>query len=81
MRFTITGLARCSGGGHYSANISIEGGALKPITFTQAEILAVLDEADSRERIINRVKAVILEAGATTLAQIRTAIESKEFKV
>ena len=81
MRFTLTALSRCTGGGHYSGTISLNGGAGRSFTVTAAELAETIEDLTAKELIVARLRAAIREAAATTLVQIRTAIEGKEFHV
>lgn len=84
MTFTIPngGVTRCAGQNHYRITLTINGN-----TFTLHTSLGELQDAapegfeESRERIVQRIRARLLDQNATTFAASRTALEGQTFKV
>jgi hypothetical protein len=81
MRFTVNALNRCSGQSHYHVNITVNGVA-RQLHFTREELQDEISDFDeARARVLIRLRSAVKEANATTFAQARTALETKEFQV
>lgn len=82
MTFTTGTLTRCSGGNHYSLQVTIAGN-VRTFKFDSTELQAdpPADIAEARAAILTRLVSAAKEAGANTFAEVKTAIESKTFKV
>lgn len=85
MRFTIALVSQCAGGNHVHGTISINGGAAQPFRLTRDEIKGAADGVNTpdekRTLILQRLRSAVLESGATTNAQIKTAVEAQEWQV
>jgi hypothetical protein len=81
MTITLSNLSRCSGGNHITVTVTTAQGSF-PLQFTTEELqdLTISDRSELREAIARRMRSAVLEANATTPAQIRTAVE-RQFKV
>lgn len=86
MTFTVNAATRCAGLGHWSFAVTPAGGAQRTIQTSKAEM--DFDPADDfagsvtiRERVLWRMRSAVLEAGATTFAQIQTALVGQTFRV
>jgi hypothetical protein len=80
MKFRVHLLSQCPGGGHIHGEISINGGAFRPFELSREEIKAAAAE-ENREQVVQRLRSVILESGATTPAQQKAAVEAREWEV
>lgn len=82
MQFTTGNLSRCAGNGHYELPITVSGNT-KTLRFTRDQLRGepAEDMAQAVDAILARLRSAAKEANATTLAQVRAAVESKTFKV
>lgn len=83
MQFDTGTLGRCQvGGSHYTLPITILG-VTKTMSFTLDDLQGdpPADIQEARIAILDRLRSAAKEAGATTFAQLGTAINSKTFKV
>lgn len=79
MRFTINSLTRCAGQNHIDLSVSVNGGAARIVQINRDEL--GLDPDDLRTACLARIRSAVKEAGATTNAQVNTALVGKEFQV
>jgi hypothetical protein len=75
----VGGLSACSAGGHVNIQASINGSPLR--TFIVARSDFALDDLGAEQLVLARLKSAAKEAGATTGAQIKAALEGKTFQV
>lgn len=75
---TMTAISRCTTGNHVTVTATVNG-----VSVTRRFLTADLarEPGDLEEAILNRWISAVKEAGATTIAQIQTAILNKPFKV
>ena len=79
MRFTVTNLNRCAGGGHWHLTVTV-GGQSRNITVDADD--GKLDTIeDKKEALTHRLVSAAKEANARNLVEIRTAILNKEFEI
>jgi len=78
MTFTINTVSLCGGGNHAVLNVTIAGVA-RNVTVPKTDF--ALDPDDTDIAALARVRSAIKEANASTLAQIKTAVEGKTFKI
>jgi len=82
VKFTVTDITACSGGGHLRFSLTVDG---KPVTrqYERDELLIALANLDPRTAILARLKSYILEnnLASATNTQIRTALLNKEMQV
>lgn len=82
MQFTTGTLTACTGGEHLTLPVTING-VTRDFAFTRDDVVAAgpdtMDEL--RVAILARLRSAKLEAGATTVVQIRNAVSSKTFSV
>lgn len=78
MTFTITTIALCPAGGHVIINGTVAGQARQ---FVISKSDFALDPDSREEAVISRLRSAIKEAGASTLVQIKAAVEGKTFQV
>lgn len=78
MQFSTGVLTRCAGQNHYQLPVTI-GGRTVTLHVTRDEMASDPPESleEAREMIITRLRSAIKEAGASTFAQVKTAIENK----
>lgn len=77
MTFTITEMTRCPGGGHWICTATVNG-VSRTFELDKSDLDA--EPGDVRSAALRRIRSVLLEAGATTWPQVRTALIGKEFK-
>lgn len=80
MTFSVSVRGRCAGGNHVHLTLTVDGVA-REITFELEEMKRGIAELGLEVRVLSRIRSAILESGADTFAQIKAAIEGKEFKV
>jgi hypothetical protein len=78
MDITPTAISRCSGLNHVTITATVNG-VSRTETFLRSEF--DLEPGEVREAFISRMRSAIKEAGATTAAQISTALIGKNFKL
>jgi len=77
MTFSISAISTCAGGGHLEIQGTF-GGRDRTLRFHRSEL--AIDE-DVETALIARLRSAVKEAGASTPAQIRSAIEGKTFEI
>ena len=77
--YTVIVLGQCSGGEHISLHLKKDGANLKKIVITKTEIFQ--NETNLEDALIFFLRQAIRAAGATTLAQAKTAVESAQWVV
>ena len=80
MRFRVNILGACAGGEHVRAEISVNGGPFRSFEISRDEVRSPAPD-ERREVVIQRLRSVVLESGASTNAQIKAAIEAAEWQV
>lgn len=82
MTFTVGTLSRCSGNEHVAVPITV-GGQQRTLQVLFSEIRAGAPDSveEARAAIVARLRSAILEAGASTWAQAKTAIEGQTYQV
>ncbi len=79
MQFTVAVNGQCGGGNHVHLTVSA-GAQSRQITLTRADLAVDFSSLDAvRDTLAILLRSRIKEAGATTPAQIKAAIESKAF--
>jgi hypothetical protein len=78
MVITISAVSRCVGTNHVTVT-GTAGGVAVSATFLRSEL--DLEPDAVREAVITRCRSACKEAGATTPAQIQTALVGKTFQV
>jgi len=83
MTFTVGTLTRCAGQNHYAVTLTFASGATATLRFNRGDLDLdpAADVSAAREAILDRLRSAGKEAGASTFAQWRTALETKTFKV
>lgn len=66
---------------HIFITVTTGGGRTLKIVTTRDEIRAELAETSVLERALTRMVSAVLEAGVTTPAAIKTALEGRTFRV
>jgi len=81
VQFTVTVNGQCAGGNH--VNLTLTAGVqTRQVTITRGDLQIDFSDIDAvRDYMIPLLRQRIKEAGATTPAQMRTAIESAPFYV
>lgn len=80
MDLHITTVSQCASGGHRHFDLTLNGGALRRITLNRDDV--ALDKADIEDAVIDRIRSALKEAGVNmSLAQWKTALEGKDYKV
>lgn len=80
MKFRVRINGACPGGEHVHAEISVAGGPWRQFEISRDEVRKPEAE-ERREVVIQRLRSVVLESGAQTNAQIKAAIEAREWEV
>jgi hypothetical protein len=75
---TITGISRCAGNNHLTVSATIAGQSFTQ-QFQRADL--DLDPSDREAAVLTRLRSAVKEAGATTPAQIQSALVGKTFQV
>jgi hypothetical protein len=78
MTIVVTSISRCAGLNHVTVTGTVNGAALTQ-TFLRSDL--DLDPSDVRDAVVTRLRSAVKEAGATTPAQISTALTGKTFQV
>ncbi len=79
MQFTVVVNGQCAGGNHVHLTVTA-GAQSRQITLTRADLAVDFSSLDAvRDTLAILLRSRIKESGATTPAQIKTAIESKGF--
>lgn len=83
MTFLVNSLTRCAGQGHWRVNITVTNGPTLTIATTPEEMVfdPLANLADTRELVLARVRSAAKEAGASTFAASKTAVEGKSFQL
>ena len=83
MQFTIGTITRCAGGNHYHIPLTFGGG--QTVTFevqrSELDFEPPANKDEAREKILDRIVSAVKESGATTLAQVKNALEGNTYKV
>jgi len=78
MTFTINEITRCAGTNHWDFTVTVNS---QTRTFQLEKADLDREPGDLTKAGLTRVRSALLEAGATTWAEARTALIGKEFKV
>jgi len=78
MTFTINSLSLCAGGNHVTISATVNGNA-RTVRLLRSDF--ALDPGELDDAAIARLRSAVKEAGATTNAQIQTALVGKTFQV
>lgn len=77
--YTVRVLGQCGGGEHISLSVRRNGTEVKKMVVTKTDILQ--NETIFEDALIYFLRQAIRKAGATTLAQARTAVEAAEWVI
>lgn len=80
MQFTVGTITRCAGQNHYDVPVTI-GGTTYHIAVLQDELGVDYNQAEARDRMVDRMRSAKKEANAVTFAQTKTALEGKTFQI
>lgn len=81
MRFRVDSITRCQGRGHFHITVTAEG-KTRTFTISRDEVQAVRADIDTmKERVIERLISEVQHSGASTFAQVQTALVGKELTV
>jgi hypothetical protein len=82
--FQVGTITRCAGQNHYQVPLTI-GGQQFVLHTTKQEVEAAgpanWQDPAAKDAVLARLKSAILESGAVTFAQIRTALEGNTYKI
>lgn len=78
MVIAITSISLCVGTGHATIVGTVGGNAISR-TFRRTDL--AIEPDDTETAVLARLRSAVKEAGASTLAQIKTALEGKTFQV
>lgn len=82
MTFVISGLTRCTATGSHITISGTIGGTSGTIHMLLSDFTTDFNDPDEiRDAFVARVRSAVKEAGATTPAQIQTALVGKTFQI
>lgn len=77
--YTVKVAGVCSGGEHISLDLKRDGTTVRRLTVTKADILQ--NETSIDDALIFFLRQAIKTAGATTMAQAKTAVEAAQWVI
>ena len=81
MTFTVNSVSRCASGNHWTIVLTA-GGQSRTLVLETSDLQLDFSSYDQvREAVIGRMRSAAKEAGAGTLAQVKTALEGKSFQL
>jgi hypothetical protein len=83
MQFTVGTVTRCAGQRHYKFPLTFGSGKQETLECTLDELEGepVESKSEARTEILDRLRSAIKEANAATFNQLRTAVETRTFKI
>jgi len=80
MKVKITDVSLCSGGGHVIFDLLVNGTTTIKLSIEKSKLQAFINGLDDREIALVLMYTEIKKAGATTPAQMKTALLNKEWE-
>lgn len=77
--YTVRVAGVCSGGEHITLNLRRDGTTVRQMVVTKTDIMN--NETQLEDALVFFLRAAIKKAGATTMAQAKTAVEAAEWVI